>query len=846
MAGPENMDDKITSYWKNRNRNENDSGSSKAAKTLDEFIKKLNEATTALEKVSKTSGKIYEEQQRVLDAKRKFYEEELKKTEELKKSILTSIQVISDEADDSMDEFIKNLKKQLKDVEVRESQAKNNLNAVNRAEQSVDDSSPLANLTKRYTKMRAASRVSSFDPSDIKALTEASKSGMTEALEGTGGQVLENAVSSGSSATTAAVSKAAGAIGVGLQVLSTIGNYMKKIHDKLDGSVDDAMNILAANTGEINARLYGDVNQTSLSKLVEQVNDTVKASPFISKRTMIDNISTLVKEGIDYNIEQRALLMTLNDKLVPTFNALDGTLTRLVRVQQADITLAQMGAEARLNEFLNEQFRDTSYLNQLYDSVYSALADSMSAQTDTDQATQYAYAVQKWLGALYSVGLSDQAVQGIANALNALGTGDIAKIGDQGQTLLALAANRAGISYAGTLTEGLSADDTNKLLKSMVEYLRDISTNTSSNVVKSQWGDILNLELADWRAIRNITDEDITNVFNEGMSQKTAQDYIANIVGNGTLKDRYTIAEFITTAIDNAMTGFGLDIANDSTKYLSWKISTLVTDLSESVFGGGSLIGTIVNLGAGVYDLVTFIDDYAKLFENMAGAVSGYDTAFGDILAGYEFTMTRGGAGTGSNVSTSTSLAPVTIASQQSNTVELEEAINGSYGLHPADENSPPPSGRGGRKSEYVEEDSGLTYFEQEVLSGLYEEPDYSEEEELNEEYWASDVGVRIGTSAADKMLTTFQQQEDAVSATSRNIWSSEDNVLIRDINDLYAELFERQSTPIRVTIAKVEEQGQIDLHLARIDSIDDMIHGTVSVSVEGDAWSSINGMRNS
>ena len=98
------------------------------------------------------------------------------------------------------------------------------------------------------------------------------------------------------------------------------------------------------------------------------------------------------------------MLATLSDKMVTTFDVLDNTLQRMIRIQQADLTMSQLGSEAQLTKFLNSQFEDTSYLNTMYDSVLAAFTDSISSM-DKNNATSFTYAVQKWVASLYSVGL---------------------------------------------------------------------------------------------------------------------------------------------------------------------------------------------------------------------------------------------------------------------------------------------------------------------------------------------------------------------------------------------------------------------------------------------------------
>ena len=96
-------------------------------------------------------------------------------------------------------------------------------------------------------------------------------------------------------------------------------------------------------------------------------------SPFVKQENIVSNLETLVGKGISYNIEQRAFLMTVKDKIATTFDAADGTLLRLIRIQQADSTAGRLGMESALNAFLNEMYETSEYLTDLASTVRGSL-----------------------------------------------------------------------------------------------------------------------------------------------------------------------------------------------------------------------------------------------------------------------------------------------------------------------------------------------------------------------------------------------------------------------------------------------------------------------------------------
>ena len=583
-------------------------------------------------------------------------------------------------------------------------------------------------------------------------------------------------------------------------LMSTMESLIQSVIQTLNSAVDDAVDIYSSSMGKVNARLYGDTEGVTFQTLMEEMRTTVGSSRIINQQQMIQNLVQLTTQGIDYNLEQRALLLTLTEDLVPTFNSLNDNLTRAIRMRQSDLTLAQMGSEARLNQFLNSVFKDSSYLDRTYDSVYGAITDALATQADTDQYTQLAYTVQKWLGGLYSVGLSDSAINNIANAINLLGTGDINKLGDSSaNTLMAMVANRAGLSYTSLLTEGINSDTTNRLMKSMVEYLQDIATNTSSNVVKSQWGDILNLEMSDWKAIQTMTVSDISNIYNSVVDQMTAETTISSMIEN-VLPTRIHTSEMINNAIDNTMLSFGMGIADNTEKYVTWKLLNIASGLGNALTTDGSGASAIVNLLSGVGTFVTFMDDIMAIPTNIISLLTKGDNAIANIMAGYQANMNRGNM----SYDTAASEGVSYNISNSSDTIVLS-------GM----------PGRGGESTVYEGIDG---YY---GGSGRTLEPTgIDTEEEMN----------YIESSSAEAKLTTFNQQDEYKSATAQNVISKE-AVLVRDINDLYSELFEKQTTPIRVAIAKVEDAGKTDL-FSSIDGI------SVSVSGSDDVFSGIASMR--
>lgn len=99
-------------------------------------------------------------------------------------------------------------------------------------------------------------------------------------------------------------------------------------------------------------------------------------------------------KGITHNVEQRAFLETIKEKIATTFDAADGTLLKLVRIQQADTTAARLGMESALTAFLNEMYETTEYMQQMADTVRQNIYEA-SALMGAKEATAFEFQVQK-------------------------------------------------------------------------------------------------------------------------------------------------------------------------------------------------------------------------------------------------------------------------------------------------------------------------------------------------------------------------------------------------------------------------------------------------------------------
>ena len=382
-----------------------------------------------------------------------------------------------------------------------------------------------------------------------------------------------------------------GLMEVGDSLGEAASNAVNNIADALSGAIDDYLDIYTKYMSSINARIQGAYAGMDYESLESIVRKNTAGSPFIKYGDAIENLNKLVEAGTAVNLTQRAFLATISDKIATTFDATDSTLLRLIRLQQNDTTAARLGMEAELTKLFNYYFSDTSYLSEAFDSVTAALTD-LSSQLSATGSIEFDYIIQKWLGALGSVGVDSGTLTNIASAINALGTGQIDQIDESMQNLLVLAANRVGKDYGQMLLEGINATDVNDLLYGVIDLVQD-TVSGANNVVKAQYAQLFGLSVADINAFANISDEIIEKLYSSGMTYNNALASLDTQLGQ--VGKRMHLSEMINNVFDNILAVTGTSIAGNAGLFGTYK----AFDLLESITGGIH-IPTITVLGSGI------------------------------------------------------------------------------------------------------------------------------------------------------------------------------------------------------------------------------------------------------
>lgn len=353
--------------------------------------------------------------------------------------------------------------------------------------------------------------------------------------------------------------------------------------------IDSALSNLYGQQGRMMGTLQG--TNINWAKSVAHVSDTIGFSHIVSQQKVVEKMVQLVDSGVAYNLELRAFLAETSENIAHTFNAFDSNLLRLVRIQQSDSTAARLGLEAVLTKQFNEWFEDTGYLAQeVSDSIFESILDATATMSREDSLA-FEYTVQKWLGSLYSLGMSSKGVQTIAEGINYLATGNVSALSNNSslQTLFSLGAARTKKSYSEMLTGGFSPEETNDLLKSIVEVLSSIAEGTENRVTASAYAQLFDMSLTDLRTFASLS-SDIDKIYNSNASYADFYDETSKQLSQ--ISSRKNVSQWVDTVIENAMTGTAQNIGSNVATYGLWKALNTLQGLATIEIPGITVVGS--------------------------------------------------------------------------------------------------------------------------------------------------------------------------------------------------------------------------------------------------------------
>lgn len=385
-------------------------------------------------------------------------------------------------------------------------------------------------------------------------------------------------------------------------------------------SINQAASAMEGYFGKIQANLSGaGIDYYSIQ---DDVENAIGFSRLVKQTDYLNQIADLTNQGLVTDIEQRALLQTIKDRTLTSFDVANAGLTRLVRLGEQN-SVNQFGVELQLRRLLNSPvFGDASYLTGLFDSVTNAVLDA-SISTASD-LTNFNSTIQSYLGAMYASGLSDNIVSAIASGINALGSGNVSALaGDESiQRLFLLSMDRIGMDYADILQQGLSSTDTANLLTSIIEYLNEIATNTSDNLVlKSSYSSLFNMSVSDMEAIQNVYSK-IGSISSSIVNANQASTITANAVTDMVAANTLASEQF-ENFFANFSYAFGSNVAENNALYTTYRIADISYDLLDGFSKVGGILGKTLNIAKLVPAAVQYAIGGASFINMLTEAQAG-------------------------------------------------------------------------------------------------------------------------------------------------------------------------------------------------------------------------------
>ena len=413
------------------------------------------------------------------------------------------------------------------------------------------------------------------------------------------------------------------------RMMLNLGQSLKDALSDFAKQLDNSIDEIGKYKSSIDTRLQGLRADTKLGsywdKISQDITGIAGISPLIKQADLVNKVNEMISQGIAFNVEQRAGLAVLKDKIATTFDAANGTLLRLVRIQQQDTTAGRLGMESALTEFLNSMYQTTEYMQGIANSIKGNLEEAMSLMTG-EAAVGFEYQVQKWMGSMYSVGMSDSAVQNLGKTLGDLVAGKLDAV-TQGGTgnLVIMAANEAGMSIGDILKDGLDADETNKLLSHVIDYLSKIYAEAGdSRVVQQQIANVYGMSASDLKAAVTLAQRS-NDVLTSNGKEKNGEafdynDALARLTDMAnSMWSRTSIGELMANTFDNIKYSMAAGIANDPVLYSIYKVAGML----DKTVGGITLpdisvMGNSVALHTTIADLMRVTALSGSMLEGMA------------------------------------------------------------------------------------------------------------------------------------------------------------------------------------------------------------------------------------
>ena len=531
------------------------------------------------------AGRLTEEQTKAYDEQA----EKLAKQVEAKQKLLAATEEMQEATEAAMskeDQYHKLRLKQEKDLQEAEENKQAKISKLKKAEAAAREIGDIRSANEFYWQRKDVEGANEPVSSSLKSLfggkedkdTENSTAAIFERTFGDGGP-FENKLGK--------YMGPASTIAKGIDTVISVINSMRSV---LNNYVNDATSFINSNKGTLNASLYGyqlagnRYGNDYYRAFSETAESALATSGVLTQKEYLQQIRQLASQGIASGVETAALLSAVAEKTVPTFNATEGYIRRLVRLQEKNAAERFFGLESIIQGSLNAQFGESSYLNQLFDSVNDNLTDAITQLGDKLSGSYgFLNTTQTWLSYLYEQGIDPSTIQSLSQTINALGSGNVSGVSSNSgmQKLMLLSMDRANLDYATILQNGLDSATVNALFSSMADYLKNITTTTSSNnVLENAYANLFGLSMADMYAFGQLAQKP-TQFYD--VNNTTLENELTNRL-NMVSENAYTnISEKIDNIISNLTFEFGNNIASSPAGYATWKIGNLAMDIGDQL-----------------------------------------------------------------------------------------------------------------------------------------------------------------------------------------------------------------------------------------------------------------------
>lgn len=377
---------------------------------------------------------------------------------------------------------------------------------------------------------------------------------------------------------------------------------------------------------DIQTRLLGTGN--TYESVKDLIDASIGMSGIIRQTDVLSKIVDFLEAGTARDVELRSVIATLSDKIAATFDALDPTLLSLGRILQQDTTIARLGMESSLTQFLNAEYLDTSYLTSNANVETQAKLLNALSTMPADIGAEVEYAVQKWLGSFTAVGVSADTVAMIAEGLGYLGAGDISSLVSDTElmNLLISAANRGGVDLSSMLTEGLTVSNVNAIMQGLYQVANTIA-ESGNNVTRTAYASLFGMSLSDLAGFANLSSSDINSILGNQLSYSEMEQQTMNEISQ--VASRIAMSTLLSNIYDNVMAVAGDTIATNPVAFATYKIADLITS------AGGISIPSWLTMGTGFANLPD-IDQLLKtgiagvsLLSNISAITATLNSGFG-------------------------------------------------------------------------------------------------------------------------------------------------------------------------------------------------------------------------